>query len=134
MRRSVDRLLADARRRLRRLTPQEAFEAAADGAIIVDVRSRDEQERQGGLIPGAVQHPLTVLLWRLDPDVPTSNPKLPLDTRLILICREGYSSSLAAADLQAIGFTQATDVIGGFDAWLADGLPVEPVSVRALGS
>jgi rhodanese-related sulfurtransferase len=64
MRRSVDRLLADARRRLRRLTPQEAFEAAADGAIIVDVRSRDEQERQGGLIPGAVQHPLTVLRSR----------------------------------------------------------------------
>ena len=106
---------------MRRVTPVEAIELAAEGAVIIDVRSRDEQERQGGLIPGALHHPLSVLLWRLDPDVETRNPKLPLETPIILVCREGYSSSIAASQLRAIGFGHATDIIGGFDAWLAAG-------------
>ena len=94
--------------------------------VLVDVRSEDERRRQGVLVPGARHHPLSVVHWRLDPAVRTSNPKLPLDTQVILICREGYSSSLAAALLRAIGFEHATDVVGGVDAWRKAGLPVEP--------
>ena len=125
---SVDELLASARDGVPRLTPQEALAASARGAVLVDVRSADEQARQGALVPGAVHHPLSVVLWRLDPAVPTRNPKLPLETHVILICREGYSSSLAAAQLREIGFSRATDVIGGVEAWQAAGLPVEPPS------
>ncbi len=66
------------------------------------------------------------MLWRLDPSVLTSNPKLPLDSRLVVVCREGYSSSLAAVWLQDIGFADATDVVGGVAAWHAAGLPLEP--------
>jgi rhodanese-related sulfurtransferase len=93
---------------------------------LIDIRSTDEQARQGALIPGAAHHPLSVLLWRLDPEVPTHNSKLPLDTHVILICREGYCSSFAARQLHEIGFERAADVIGRVDAWLARGLPTEP--------
>jgi rhodanese-related sulfurtransferase len=125
-RRTIDDVLAEARSGLQRLTPQEAHEAAARGAVLVDARSEDERRRQGVLVPGAVHHPLSVVHWRLDPGVRTRNPKLPLDAHVILLCREGYSSSLAAALLRAIGFTHATDVIGGVDAWRAAGLPLDP--------
>jgi rhodanese-related sulfurtransferase len=125
-RRTIDDVLAEAREGLRRITPQEAHDAAARGAVLVDVRSEDERRRQGVLVPGAVHHPLSVVHWRLDPGVRTRNEKLPLDARVILLCREGYSSSLAAALLRAIGFEQATDVIGGVDAWREAGLPLDP--------
>jgi rhodanese-related sulfurtransferase len=124
-RRTIDDLLAEARQGLDRVTPAEAFEAVRGGAVLVDVRSEDERERQG-VIPGAVHYPLSVALWRLDPAQETGNPKLPLDARVMLLCRQGYSSSLAAAQLQAIGFTRATDVIGGAEAWIAAGLPTVP--------
>jgi rhodanese-related sulfurtransferase len=65
-----------------------------------------------------------VLAWRLDPDCPTSNEKIPLGARVLLICREGYSSVFAAQQLRELGFARATDVIGGVDAWIAAGLPV----------
>jgi rhodanese-related sulfurtransferase len=117
--RSIESLLADTRAGLRRLTPEQAFAAAQDGAVLVDTRSADEQQEQQGVIPGAVHHPLSVVLWRLD--------GLPRDTRVILICRHGHSSSLAAARLQELGFRNATDVEGGFDAWVAAGLPVAAV-------
>jgi rhodanese-related sulfurtransferase len=123
---TVDELLSEARRRLDRLTPAEAYAAALHGARIVDVRSEDERRRQGVVVSGALHHPLSVLLWRLDPAVPTSNPKLPLDAHVVLVCREGYSSSLAAAQLRQIGFVRATDVVGGIDRWRTDGLPLEP--------
>jgi rhodanese-related sulfurtransferase len=125
-RRTIDDVLAEAREGLRRLTPQDAHQAGATGAVLVDVRSEDERRRQGVLVPGAVHHPLSVVHWRLDPGVRTRNPKLPLDAQVILLCREGYSSSLAAALLRAIGFTNATDVIGGVDAWREAGLPLDP--------
>jgi rhodanese-related sulfurtransferase len=85
---TIDDLLAEARRTYRRVTAMEAWEAMDGGAVLVDTRSPDQQLRQGH-IPRAVHHPLSVLLWRLDPDCPTANPKLPLETTLILICREG---------------------------------------------
>jgi rhodanese-related sulfurtransferase len=118
-RRTIDELLAAARAGLVRATPEQAFAAAADGGVIVDTRSPDEQRRQGVLIPGAVNYPLSVVLWRLD--------RLPLDTPLYLICRQGYSSSLAAAGARELGFANATDVIDGVEGWLASGLPVELV-------
>ena len=116
MTRTVDSLLAEARSGLARVTPEEAHVAQAAGVLLVDTRSADEQREQGGVIPGAVHHPLSVVLCRLE--------ELPRDTRVILICRHGYSSSLAAAQLQELGFRDATDVEGGFEAWQAAGLPV----------
>jgi rhodanese-related sulfurtransferase len=117
--RSIESLLADAHARLVRLRPQQAHAAAQDGALLVDTRSRDEQVEQHGVIPGAVHYPLSVVLWRLD--------GLPRDTRVILICRHGESSSLAADRLHELGFRDATDVEGGFEAWAAAGLPVDAV-------
>jgi len=116
--RDLASLLADARATIARLTPEEAHASGRDGAVLVDVRSADEQQEQGVRIPGAVHHPLSVVLWRLDP--------LARETRVILICRHGYSSSLAAAQLREIGF-DAADVVGGVEAWQTAGLPVEPL-------
>jgi rhodanese-related sulfurtransferase len=126
---TVADLLADARAGLDRVTPAAAFEAMGAGAVLVDTRSQDERERQG-FVPGAVHYPLSVVLWRLDPAEETGNAKLPLDTRVLLLCRQGYSSSLAAAQLRSIGFRNATDVIGGVEAWIAAGLPLEPSPAR----
>ena len=119
--RTVDSLLAEARAGLTRLTPEQAFDAWQGGALLVDTRSSDQQLEQHGVIPGSLHHPLSVVLWRLD--------ELPRETRIVLICRHGYSSSLAAAQLQQMGFTEATDVEGGFEAWAAAGLPVAAVVV-----
>jgi rhodanese-related sulfurtransferase len=117
--RTIDSLLADARAGLTRLTPEQAFAAWQAGALLVDTRSSDQQLEQRGVIPGAVHHPLSVVLWRLD--------ELPRETRVVLICRHGFSSSFAAAQLQQMGFAEATDVDGGFEAWAAAGLPVADV-------
>jgi rhodanese-related sulfurtransferase len=89
----------------------------------MDTRS-DDQRRAQGLVPGAVGHPLSVLHWRLDPDSPTGNPKLALETRVVLICRDGYSSSIAAAQLRELGFDRTTDVIDGVEGWKAASLPL----------
>jgi rhodanese-related sulfurtransferase len=110
----IDALLEDARRRITRLTPAEAYGAWQEGALLVDTRSSDQLE--DGAIPGAVRHALSVVLWRLD--------ELPRETRVILICRHGESSSIAAAQLVQMGFREAADVIGGAEAWRAAGLPV----------
>ncbi len=122
-RRTIDETYEEAARRLGRLTPQQGWAARRDGAVLVDTRSPDQQRAQG-FIPGAVSHPLSVLAWRLDPDCPTANEKLPLDAPVVLICREGYSSVFAAHQLQELGFTRVTDVIGGVARWKAEGLPV----------
>jgi rhodanese-related sulfurtransferase len=122
-RRSIDETYEEAARRLGRVTAAEAWEAMKAGAVLVDTRSPDQQKAQG-FIPGAVSHPLSVLAWRLDPDCPTSNENVPLDAEVILICREGFSSVFAANQLREIGFTRATDVIGGVDAWRRASLPL----------
>lgn len=125
-RRTIDELLAAARAGLERVTAEQAAAAMQDGGVLVDVRSADERARQGVVIPGALLLPLSVVLWRLDPDEPAGGAPVPLDARVMLICRQGYSSSLAAAQLRDLGFANATDVIGGVEAWVAAGLPVEP--------
>jgi rhodanese-related sulfurtransferase len=123
-RRTVHDLLAEARGRLERLGPEQAADAMAAGAVLVDIRSQDIRERDG-VVPGSVHAPRTVLEWRVDPDSGHSNPAIARpDALLVLMCSEGYSSSLAAATLQDLGFSRATDLVGGFEAWKAAGLPV----------
>jgi len=122
----VEDLLAGARARLRRVTAREAFEEQERGAVLVDTRTY-EQRRARGSIPGALVIDRTVFEWRLDPASRWHVPEVAdHDARVIVLCREGYSSSLAAASLQDLGLRNATDVVGGFDSWEADGLPVEP--------
>jgi rhodanese-related sulfurtransferase len=124
-RRTIDQVLADAQSRLRRVLPAEAVAATSSGWTLVDTRDGDAIARDGA-IPGALRIPLSVLEWRVDPASGSHSPELTgREDRLILICRDGYSSSLAAVRLQELGFTDTTDVIGGFGAWVAAGLPVE---------
>jgi rhodanese-related sulfurtransferase len=121
----IDEQLARARDRLQRLTPEAARAAVAEGgAVIVDTRPLDQRRIQG-VIPGAVPIGRNVLEWRADPTSGHTDGAL-RGRRLIVMCAEGYSSSLAAASLQAVGLADATDLVGGFLAWQAAGLPVEP--------
>ena len=125
MRRAIDDLLAEARARLIRLGPEAALAAQAGGALLVDIRG-DDQVRAGGAIPGSIRIPRNVLEWRADPDCEVCDPRIAdLAAHVVLVCQHGYQSSLAAATLQAIGFTHVTDLDGGFEAWAAAGLPVE---------
>ena len=123
-RRTVHDLLAAARTRYTRLEPREAYEAVAAGATLIDTRD-SAQIRRDGAIPGALAIDRTVLEWRVDPDSGVTHPALgDLSAPLILICSQGYSSSLAVASLLDLGARQVSDVIGGFTAWRAAGLPV----------
>jgi rhodanese-related sulfurtransferase len=122
---TVNDLVEAARARIVRLAPRSARSAAEDGAILIDTRCT-EQRRETGVIPGSVHVPLSVLYWRLDPASGFDDARLADPERqLILVCAHGYSSSLAAATLQDLGFTRATDIDGGFEAWQAAGLPIE---------
>jgi rhodanese-related sulfurtransferase len=123
---TIDDLLAEARARLDRITPAQALAEQQDGALLVDTRTY-EQRRDAGSVPGAIVLDRTVFEWRLDPASPSHMPDVTdHDTRIIVLCRQGYSSSLAAASLQELGLHRATDVIGGVEAWIEAGLPVEP--------
>ena len=125
--RTIDDLLEEARRRLRRVDPAEAHAAVdGDGALLVDIRS-EIHRAQHGTIPGAIHHPRNVFEWRLDPASSATDPELSgdPDRRIIVVCHEGYQSSLVAATAQDLGFANATDLVGGFLAWHAAGLPVE---------
>ena len=98
------------------------------GAALIDIRS-DSQIARDGIIAGALVIPRNVMEWRLDPASQLRHPRAPqLDDHVILLCDDGYQSSLAAATLQQLGFARATDVEGGFQAWRAAGLPVEQPS------
>jgi rhodanese-related sulfurtransferase len=124
-RRSIDDLVEESRARLQRLEPRAAYSAMQAGTVLIDTRSDDQLIRRGR-IPGALHIPLSVLEWRVDPASDSRDPAIRgPDQQLILVCAQGYSSSLAAARLQELGFHRATDVIGGFEAWEASGLPVE---------
>jgi rhodanese-related sulfurtransferase len=122
---TVDELLADARRSVRRLTPQETKAEMARGLTLVDIRS-DAQRDADGRIPSAVYVPRNALEWRLDPACAHRDPDLGrTDARVALICDQGYQSSLAAAVVARFGLAEVTDGVGGFQAWRAAGLPVE---------
>jgi rhodanese-related sulfurtransferase len=123
-RRTIDELLAAARGRLQRLTPAQAADAVRRGALLVDIRPAAQRAEEGEL-PGALVIERTVLEWRLDPASPDHVPQIHgYDQHIVVACSQGYSSSLAAATLQEIGLTRATDIDGGVRAWIADGLPV----------
>ena len=121
--RTIDDLLAEARARLVRLTPEEALAAQSAGALLVDTRSERDRTAEG-TIPGVLVVERTVLEWRLDPASETALPEASYDAQVVVVCNDGYSSSLAAATLQALGIHRATDMIGGFRAWKRSGLPV----------
>lgn len=126
-RKTIGQLLEAARSGLERLEPAAAHGELLEGALLIDTRSQ-ELRQVSGVIPGSVHVPLSVLYWRLDPSSESSELDLAdLDRRVVLICAHGYSSSLAAATLQELGFRKATDVTGGFEAWANAGLPVEPL-------
>jgi rhodanese-related sulfurtransferase len=123
---TVNELLAESRERLARLEPLQARAAMLSGSLLVDIRS-EVQRHADGVVPGALFFPRNVLEWRLDPASGHADPRIPdRDAEVILMCNEGYQSSLAAATLQDLGFARATDLVGGFQAWRAAGLPVEP--------
>ena len=124
--RTAEQLLRQARARLRRITPERAQTAARAGAVVIDIRSEVQRERDG-VIPGSRFVARNVLEWRCDPASPWRDPAVTnAPAPVILICNEGYQSSLAAATLHQFGLLDATDVIGGFQAWKAAGLPVQP--------
>jgi rhodanese-related sulfurtransferase len=121
--RSIDELLSEARSRITRLLPAHAAERVLAGAVLVDIRPAAQREREG-TVPGALVVERNVLEWRFDP---ASDARLPqatgYDVEVVVLCSEGYTSSLAADALRALGLTRATDVIGGYWAWVAAGLP-----------
>lgn len=121
---SVDELLADARSRLDRLAPQEAAAALADGALLVDIRPQ-WQRAEDGEVPGSLIVERNHLEWRLHPASDARLPAAVPGQRWIVVCTEGYTSSLAADALNSIG-VPATDVVGGFYAWRDAGLPTRP--------
>ncbi|HEV8207404.1 MAG TPA: rhodanese-like domain-containing protein [Acidimicrobiia bacterium] len=124
MTKTVEQLLDEARARLRRISPAEAADAQAAGALLVDIRPAEQRAREGE-VPGARVIERNVLEWRLDPASPDRIAEIiDHDQVLVVLCSAGYTSSLAAATLQDMGFRNATDVAGGFQAWKAAGLPV----------
>ena len=116
---SIEDLLLESRLGLERVDPSDLGREMAAGALVVDTRPIDQRERDGEL-PGAVVIDRNVLEWRLDPSSPHRLPMADDHARrIVVVCNEGYSSSLAAHTLQRLGLTRATDLIGGFQAWAA---------------
>jgi rhodanese-related sulfurtransferase len=124
--RTIDELLAQVRRRIDRVHPAEVADRLVEGALLVDTRPAEQRIRDGA-VPGAVVVDRNVLEWRLDPASPDRLPQVTgYDLDVIVLCNEGYSSSLVADTLRTLGLTRTADVSGGFVAWAAAGLPVVP--------
>ncbi|MFD3541978.1 rhodanese-like domain-containing protein [Streptomyces sp. NPDC058662] len=120
----IDELLERVRAGYTRLGPREAYEASRAGALLVDIRYQALRERDG-LIPGALVVERNELEWRLDPQGSHRAAEAAgHDLQVVVVCDEGYASSLAAASLHALGLHRATDLSGGFQSWKAAGLPV----------
>ncbi|HEY2765105.1 MAG TPA: rhodanese-like domain-containing protein [Pseudonocardiaceae bacterium] len=116
-------MLARARSRLRRLSPAQARQAVTAGALLVDIRPGWQRSEEGE-VPGALLVERNHLEWRFDPECRARLPQATgYDVQVIVLCSEGYTSSLAADSLRSLGLDRATDVIGGFRAWNAEGLP-----------
>lgn len=115
----LERVRAD----LDRLTPEQALAEQQRGAMLIDLRTSTHRAASA-IIPGSLVIDLTVLPWRLDPTFEYRIPEATgWDNRYILFCRHGYSSSLAAWNLRQLGLSRATDMVGGYDAWVEAGLP-----------
>lgn len=122
---TAEELLADARSRIERLTPAQALDATKEGAIIVDVRCQEDR-RAEGTVPGSIHVPRTVLEWRADPSGDHRDERIAdFAAHLIIMCNDGYSSSLAAATLETMGFISIADMISGYRGWVEAGCPIE---------
>lgn len=121
-RRSIAQVLAGARAKLHRLAPREAYAAQHAGAVLVDIRPQHDRAAEG-LLPGGLVVERNVLEWRFDPSSDARLGMAAYDLQVIVVCNEGYSSSLAAAALQELGIWRATDIVGGYRAWRRAGLP-----------
>ena len=129
MTRTIDQLLDQARARLRRLNPDQAAAALGDGGLLIDIRPAAQRLKEGQ-IPQAIIVERNVLEWRLDPTSPHRLAQVRgYDQPIVILCSEGYTSSLAAAVLQDLGLHRATDLVGGFKAWARAGLPVQPAEL-----
>jgi len=132
--RSVEELLAQVRSRIERIQPAAAAARLAAGALLVDTRPW-EQRRRDGDVPGAVIIDRNVLEWRLDPASPWRLPQVTgHDLEVVVLCNQGYSSSLVVDTLRTLGLYRAVDVVGGFEAWVAAGLPVVPAVAEDLAA
>jgi rhodanese-related sulfurtransferase len=120
---TVDELLAEARAQIDRVDPATAADWQRDGALLVDIRPQVNRDAEGE-IPGSVPVERIVFEWRLDPQGEHRIPGFTADTPVVVLCNEGYASSLAAVSLQQLGLHRATDLVGGFQAWKAAGFPV----------
>ena len=115
---TIDDLLVDARRKLDRVAAEDLEDERMAGALVVDIRPVEQRTRDGTL-PGAIVIDRNVLEWRLDPASDYRILGTAYDRRIIIVCNEGFSSSLAAATLQELGLSRATDLDGGYQAWKA---------------
>jgi rhodanese-related sulfurtransferase len=123
---TVEQMLTQARAGLDRLSPEALHRALDSGAVVLDTRTPTDRDRIG-CIPGAIHAPRTLLEFMVDPDWGYQHAAIVgFDQLLVCVCNGGYSSSLAAASLQQLGFHRATDLVGGVDAWHAAGLPLVP--------
>jgi rhodanese-related sulfurtransferase len=125
----IEAYLDEARAELTRVTPQEV--AALADPLIIDIRPLHNRVAEGE-IPNSIPVERIVLEWRLDPNGDHRLPGFTADTTVVVLCNEGYSSSLAARDLKRIGLPHATDLVGGFRAWAAAGLPVREGGTQAV--
>jgi rhodanese-related sulfurtransferase len=132
-RQTIDQILAAARAGLVRVGPRQAYREAAGGALLVDIRPQAQRAAEGE-IPGAMVVERNVLEWRFDPASTARLPEASYDLRVIVVCSEGFTSSLAAAALQDLGISGATDLDGGFRAWQLEGLPTTPPAHSSSGS
>ena len=119
---TIEEILAAARARLDRVRPADLEQERIAGAMIVDIRPIEQRTRDGDL-PGAIVIDRNVLEWRLDPSCEHHLADVSYDRRIVIVCNEGYSSSLAAATLHQLGLRSATDLVGGFQAWRAWSAP-----------
>ena len=127
---AIDDVLAEARSGLRRVEPGTDLLGGTD-TLVVDIRPHHNRVAEGE-IPGSVPIERIVLEWRLDPDGEHRIPGFTADTTVVVLCNEGYASSLAARDLRKVGLPKATDLVGGFPAYAAAGLPVRAGASRAV--
>jgi rhodanese-related sulfurtransferase len=128
---SAEEFLDEARAELDRVEPRRAARLQAEGGLIVDIRPVTNRSDEGE-IPGSVPVERIVLEWRLDPNGAHRIPGFDADTPVIVVCNEGYASSLAARDLRRLGLRNATDLVGGFRGWVRTGLPVSPGASPAI--
>jgi rhodanese-related sulfurtransferase len=121
---TIDEVLAASRAGVQRLSPGQTLAAMSRGALVIDTRT-EVQRREQGEMPGVLVIDRTVLEWRLDPASPDRiREATSYETQIVVVCRQGYSSSLAAASLRPVGLSRATDLEGGVAAWVAAGLPL----------